>query len=113
MHVEVRHFLTAILADIGDHPVSAPGNAGNIRNMGDHAGEGGLFIGARGGGKVTPVDIGPFRDHQNMNGTQRVDILEGECVLVLGDFLAGNFPAQDFREDVAVIIGHHFSSLWK
>ena len=48
-----------------------------------------------------------------MNGTQRVDILEGECVLVLGDFLAGNFPAQDFREDVAVIIGHHFSSLWK
>ncbi len=48
-----------------------------------------------------------------MNGTQRVDILEGERVLVLGDLLAGNFPAQDFREDVALIISHHFSSLWK
>jgi len=77
MHMKMRHFLTAIPANIGNHSIPALGDAGEIRHMGNHAGEGGLLIGTCGGSKVAPVDIRPFRDHKNMNGAQRIDVLKG------------------------------------
>ena len=48
-----------------------------------------------------------------MDGTKRIDVLEGKGVLILGNLLAGNVSAQDLCEDIVVIVGHHFSSLWK
>ena len=112
MHVKMRHFLMAVRADVGNHPVSAFGDAGDLCNMCDHAGEGGLFFGTGPCGKILPVDISALRDHQNVNRAGRRDILEGQRMIVLGDLGTGNFAAQDFRENIAVVIGHHFSSFW-
>ena len=40
-----------------------------------------------------------------MDRRQRVDVVEGERVLVLVDLLARQLAAQDLGEDVAVVIG--------
>ena len=49
-------------------------------------------------------DIGAFRDDEDMRGRLGRNVREGERVLVLVNLLAGNFAAQNFREDVVGII---------
>ena len=111
MHMQMRYFLVSVLPDIRNHPKAAFGNTGNIGNRRDHAGKGGLFLGRCVGGKIHPVNIGPFRDHQHMDGARRADILKGKRMFVFGYSLVGNFTAQDTRKHIAVIIGHQVSSL--
>ena len=110
MHVKVRHFLMTVPADVGDDAEPAFGNAGQFGHMRDHAGEGGLLFRRRRGGEIAPVDIGPFRDHQDMNRPCRVDVAEGQRVVILGDLRAGNLATQDPGKDVLVVIGHQLSS---
>ena len=112
MHVKMRHFLMAVPANVGNHPIATVSDSGDLGHLRDHAGEGGLFLVAGRGRKVPPVNIGTLWNDQNMDSAQRRDILERQRVVILGNLVTGNFPAQDFRKDVAVVIGHHFSSFW-
>ena len=76
------------------------------------------LAGDMGGGEVAAADqfgVGSFGffqsgkmflgDDENVGGSLRVDIFEGEDVVVLENFLGGNFAADDAAEE-AIGIGH-------
>ena len=55
--------------------------------------------------KVVPGDVGALGNHQDVRRRERVDVVEGERMLVLVDLLRRDLAAQDPREDVVVVIG--------
>jgi hypothetical protein len=64
-------------------------------------------MGEVGGIDVEQVAGGRLRQHQRMSGSSRHDVEEGERLVVLVDLVARQLAAQDFREDVVLIIGRH------
>jgi hypothetical protein len=101
--VEVEYGLSGAGADVEDGAVSLLDVA---------------LAGDVGGGKVAAADdfcvggLGLFEsgkmffgDDQDVSGGLRVDVFEGEDVVVVVDFFGGNFAAEDAAEE-AVGIGH-------
>src|ERR1700674_4110754 len=58
-------------------------------------------------GEIIERDVFPLGDYQDMRRGPRGDVVKGEDMLVLVDFLAGNFTAQNAGEDIVAVVGHH------
>jgi hypothetical protein len=103
MNVEMKHGLTGAGADVEDGAVSllevalAGDLGGGEVAAADDFGVGGL--GFFESGKMF------FGDDQDVSGGLRVDVFEGEDVVVLVDFVGGDFAAEDAAEE-AIGIGH-------
>src|SRR5437588_6657036 len=93
MHMQMEHRLSRTRADVEDGAVSLL----DVALAGDF-----------GGGEVTASDdLGVFGlrflesgevllgNYQHVRGSLRIDVLEGEGVIVLVNFLRGNFVAKD------------------
>jgi hypothetical protein len=46
-----------------------------------------------------------FGDDQDVRRGLRIDVVEGKGVVVLEDFVAGDFAAENAGEDVGVVVG--------
>ena len=69
-------------------------------------------MGEVGGIDVEQVARRRLRQHQRVPGRARHDVEEGERLVVLVDLVAGQFAAQDFREDVVLgVVGSASSVL--
>src|SRR3546814_4396977 len=105
MDVEVRDFLMAVEAGVGEQTVAGgdePLVARNLAHRADETRDLGL---AAPRGEIVPAHIGALGDHEDMQGRLRVDVVERERILVLVNRLRRQFAAQDAREDIAVVIG--------
>jgi hypothetical protein len=55
-----------------------------------------------------------FGDDENVSGSLRVDVFEGENVVVLVNFFSGNFAAEDAAKEAAGgSVGHDGISLYR
>src|SRR3546814_866892 len=105
MDVEVRDFLMAVEAGVGEQTVAGgdePLVARDLAHRADETRDLGL---AAPRGEIVPAHIGALGDHEDMQGRLRVDVVERERILVLVNRLRRQFAAQDAREDIAVVIG--------
>src|SRR5687767_1932940 len=104
MDVEVRHLLARVHADIGEQSVARLDQPMVPRHLADRTHEAGDLLGGPALRKIVPGDVGAFGDDEDVDGCRRVDVEEGERMLVLMDALRRNLAAQDPGEDVAVVI---------
>jgi 23S rRNA pseudouridine1911/1915/1917 synthase len=107
MHMEVRHFLPAVLSVVGQQPVAArinPQLSGDRPHRPEKTGD---FRIRRPGGKIIHRHIRPFRNHQHMDGGLGVNIVERQRRVVLKDFPARNLAAQNSGKDVILIVQGH------
>ena len=79
----------AITATVANDPIAAIGDARQTGNMTNHFHKGVLFRIGGVAGEIRPVNIATLGDHQNVNGRLWIDILKGQCVLILCDLFAG------------------------
>ena len=107
MHVEMRHFLAAIDARIGDCAEPAAGQALLLGDSGHRAPEGGDLLRLRVGAEIRDVGISPLRDHEDMHRRLRVNILERQHMVVLVNRRIGDIAAQDLREYIIVVVRAH------
>ena len=104
--VEVRHFLAAVLAHVGQQRGSrCASSPRSFATLPTARMKPAISLGAGAGAEVGERDVAPLRDHQHMRRRLRVDVVEGERPLVLMDLLAGDLAAQDAGEDVGVVVG--------
>src|SRR5271168_3863515 len=97
-------------SSVGEDAIAAFGNAPLSGDMPEGADQG-ADLGGRGiRGKIIEGDVFSFRDHQDMCRRSRGDVVKGEDVLVLIDYLAWDLAAQDAGEDVIAVVGHQFAS---
>src|SRR5687767_4430794 len=94
MHVQMRHFLPAIAADIGEQAIARFDQTGFPRDMADRPHEAGYRGIRRPAGEIVPGYVGAFGDHQDMVWRLRIDVVEGERMLVLIDLGAGYLAAK-------------------
>src|SRR5438046_5722898 len=55
-------------------------------------------------GEIVPGDVRPLWNDEDVGRRQRMEVVEGEHLLVLIDGVRRNLSAQDSREDIAVVI---------
>ena len=106
MDVEMWHLLAAIIAMVGEHSIASFDDARIAGHLSDNPeklrnlGIAGVFR------EVIHRNIWALGDDQDMDGRLRLNVFEGESVIVLIDFVTGQFAAQNFCEYVVVIVGH-------
>src|SRR5688572_21875479 len=105
MDMKVGHLLMAMAAIIGEQAIAGRREPSIARDLADGANEARYFSLGCLGGEIVPGDIAALGNDEDVDRGLRIDVLEGERVIVLMNLLAGQFPAQDAGEDVAVIIG--------
>ena len=101
----------AVQTSIGDRPIAGFTDACQFGNPVNGFGKGRHFHRTSGRRKIGPITIGTLWYHQNMNRGLRVDIGKAEGMFIFVDFLARNFAAQDFGENIVAVIGQGYSSL--
>src|SRR5690625_4972273 len=114
MQVEMIDLLPAMRARIGDHAetlaISASRNAAFRADPPCGADEIHDLLITGFGGEMLEIDIVPFRDHQNVHGRLRLDVLEGEAMRGLGHRIVRDLAPEDTGKDVlfviAVLAGH-------
>jgi 23S rRNA pseudouridine1911/1915/1917 synthase len=104
MQMEVRHFLTAVLAVVGQHPVAARRKPELPRHRTDRAEETSHFGIGRARRKIIHRDICPLGDHQHMRRGLRVNVMEGEGEIVLKHLFARHFATQNSGKNVLGIV---------
>lgn len=102
-HVEVQvlYNLPGIFTDVGNHAVAGADNTFGLSNLlhgGKQAPKHGGILSAQIMRRCKML----LRDHQHMNGRLRLNIVEGEHMLVFEDFRRGNFAGDDFAEDAVL-----------
>ena len=113
MNMVVWHFLQGIRARIGNQTIAV---GSPIRplfwaevQIGANPRDGAVKIDnlslARAYHKVIIADIRPLWNHQNMGWALRIYIVKRQGMRGFIDFVAGNFMAEDFCEDIGVVIG--------
>ena len=106
VHMEMRHFLVTVTTAVGDDAVAGFGDtplSGDLPQGADH----GRMLRRRGlSGKIVERDIFALGDDQDVGRGQRIDVVEGEDVLVLIDFVAWDLATQNAGKDVIAIVGH-------
>src|SRR5262249_34759418 len=107
MHVTMRHFLMGRGSVIGDNTIAAFGDTSLTGDKPQRPHQGGDFGLRRVRGEIVKGDVFPFGDHQNMRRGASSDVIEREDMLVLIDFRARQFAAQNAGEDIVAIIGHY------
>ncbi len=96
--MKVEDLLPSHLPDVGDHAISRVGDPlfhGDVAHQERQAAEE-RRVGV--GGVRVRRDVGT-RDHQHMHGSLRMDVVERDGDVVLGDELRGEFAARDPTED--------------
>ncbi len=93
MNMQVRHFLVTMGSVIEEEPVSRIGNAGRAGDMARGPRERQNLGVAGVGGKIVERDVSPLWHHQNMRRSLRVDIQNGQDMVVLVNFGGGDFSA--------------------
>ena len=77
-----------VAADIGEQPVARVDQPRLARDLADGADEPGDLRLRSHGGEIVPRDVGALGDDQDVDRGQRIDVVEGERMLVLIDLLA-------------------------
>src|SRR5260370_38577781 len=91
---------------IGGGAVAGLDDALLMRDPADRPDESGQLGCRRVRGKIVDRDVFALGDDDDMNRRLRVDVAKGEDMLVLIDFAARQFAAQDAGEDVIAVVGH-------
>src|SRR3546814_12099873 len=94
-----------VLADVGEEAIAIickPHHRGDLADPADELSD--LPV-RRLFGEVDPANIAALGDHEHMEWRLRVYIVKGVDPVVLIDFLRRNLAAQDFGEDVVVVLG--------
>src|SRR4051794_14911838 len=77
MDVEVRHFLSAVPADIGEQAIARRDQALFARDEPDGTDEAGNLCVGRLGREIVPRDVGTSGNDQDMDRCLRVNVVEG------------------------------------
>ncbi len=93
-----------VMADIGEQAIAGLDHACFPRHMPDAADKTGNFRFAGPRRKIVPTDIFALRNYQNMMWRLWVDVMKSEDMVIFIHGLIGDFPAQNFGEDILVII---------
>src|SRR6516162_6159719 len=107
--MKMRDLLMAVPADIGENPITGFGHTLLPRNIAEGADKCGEFSRRSLFRKIVEGDVLSLGDHQYMCRRACGNVVKGEHVLVLVDFLARDFAAKDASEDIVAIVGHHSS----
>ena len=99
----MRHLLVAVFSLVGENAAAGLGDAEVFRNRADRAHETGELGLARSLGEFHIGEIGAFWNHQHMDRGLRRDVPEGERVVILVNFVAGDFGPQNFRKNIFVV----------
>ena len=93
MDVEMRHLLTAIIAMVGEHSIASFDDARIAGHLSDDPEKlrnlsiAGVFR------EVIHRNIWALGDYQDMDGRLRLNVFEGQSMVVLIDFVTGQFAA--------------------
>src|SRR5215831_7061254 len=102
----MRHFLMSSPSSIGKNTISGIRDAlfsCDVPKSTDQSGD----FGCRSLlGEIVQRDVFPLGDHKNMRRGLWADVVERQDMLVLVNFLAGDFAAQDTSKDIAAVVGH-------
>ena len=74
MEMQMKHTLTGVRPDVADHSPTLVDPAANSLDGVHHVREQGSIAGFEGSNRLQV----PLRDYQNMGGSGRVDVIEGE-----------------------------------
>ena len=106
MDVKVRHFLMGVWPIVGQGAKAGVNNTQLARHIADSANKTCDFLIRGFGRKIIHIDVGALRNNKNMNRRLRLNVPEGQCMVVFVNPVAGNLAAQNFGEDVIVVISH-------
>ena len=104
MDVEVRNLLMTMDSGIGEQPITRRHQPLFAGNMADGPDETGYLRFARLRAEIIPADLAPLGDDQYVNRCLRIDVVKGERPFILIYRAVVDLPAQDFGEDILLII---------
>jgi hypothetical protein len=104
MDMKVRDFLMGIDSDVGEQAISGLNQPHFARNIAHGTHKSGYFGVGGCGAEIIPADIGALGNGKDMLRRLRVYVVKGECPFILEHLAAWYFFAQDFGEDILVII---------
>ena len=100
MEVQVEHGLARLLADVGDDAVAV--HTQLLRHLGDDLEDVGHHGAVFGGDSSGGSDVG-LGNHQEVSRSLRVNVVKGEALLILVDFVGRNVAGNNLAEQT---IGH-------
>src|SRR5713101_5155402 len=106
VQMEMRHVLMGCRAVIGEDAVAGLGDTLLMRDPADRPHESRQLGRRCVRRKIIDRQIFALRDYDDMRGRLRVDVAKGEDMLVLENFVARQFAAQDAGEDIAAVVRH-------
>src|SRR5688500_10245824 len=105
MDMEMRHFLAAVATDIGKEAVAGLDKSLVPSDPADGPDEAGNLLGSSTLRKIVPRDVAALGDDEDVDRRRRIDVVEGERMLVLMNLPARQLATQDPGEDVGIVIG--------
>src|SRR5690349_6368952 len=105
MDVEMRHLLPGVHPGIGEEAVAGLDQTRVAGDPADGADEAGDLAFRGPAGEIVPRHVSALGDDEDVDRLLRLDVVEGERMLVLMDLAARYLAAQDAGEDIGLVIG--------
>ena len=106
VNMEVGNLLMSIFTLVGQYAATAFNHAKLFCHFPNGAHQTNQFRITRLLAKIGLRNIRPLWNDEYMNGSLRIDVFKGQCVVILVNLFARNFATENFGEDIFVIIPH-------